>query len=336
MTHAVQNKANLSCRICAKTDGNRFYKVEEIMFGSGETFDYLECASCGTLQIASIPKDLHRYYQKSYAAYSRRLGIRLFLSKRAAVYQWNGFCPIGWGQTILSGRNIAIDAIKYIKARKTQSLLEIGCGSGALLHCLHYLGFRSLMGIDPFIGEDALQNEPFPIWRENFKDVKGIFDLIILNHVFEHISDPIETMQEIKKHLTPCGIGLILIPVSGCVAWKEYKTNWVQLDAPRHLFLHTRAGIELLCQRAGLVVKDVLWNSSEFQFIGSDQCRNGISLVSPKSIYAGGTVNRIKLLVGKARLKSRVSELNKFGLGDQACFIIRKKSAENEHCVNEK
>jgi len=111
---------------------------------------------------------------------------------------------------------------------------------------------------------------------------------------------------------------------------KPLRTYWIQLDAPRHLFLHTCAGTELLCQKAGLVVEDVLWNSSEFQFIGSDQCRDGIPLVSPKSIYAGGIVNRIKLLIARAWLKSKVSELNKRGLGDQVCFIIRSRGDDEQ------
>jgi len=325
MTSPAQKGSNSPCRICTNAAGNRLHQLREMMFDSDEAFDYSECSSCGTLQITSVPNALDCYYPKSYAVHHRRSGIRSYLSKRAALYQWKGFGPLGWAYTIFSGRLIAIDAIKVIAARKAQSLLDVGCGSGDLLRLLHYLGFRTLMGTDPFIGEESLQKEPFPIVKGTLKDVSGTFDLVVLNHVFEHMPDPGETMEEIEKHLSPNGTALIFIPVAGCAAWNEYKTNWIQLDAPRHLFLHTPAGIKLLCQKSGLIVENILWNSTEFQFVGSDQCRNGISLISPKSIYAGGIKNRIKLFIARAKLKSRVSELNKCGLGDQACFIIKKR-----------
>jgi hypothetical protein len=44
----------------------------------------------------------------------------------------------------------------------------------------------------------------------------------------------------------------------------------VQLDAPRHLFLHTRKSFGLLAARAGLQIEKWFCDSTSFQFWGSE------------------------------------------------------------------
>jgi SAM-dependent methyltransferase len=324
MTNTIQLALNFSCQICTNSSGNSFYHVSEMMFGTGEMFEYVECAFCGTLQIAELPKDLKRYYPSSYAPHSAASGLRTYLMDRAAFYQWHGFSLTGWIKTIISGRQVGIDALKKIGVDERCSILEIGCGAGGLLNSLYKLGFNSLTGIDPFIEESLTQEQPFPIFKKNLKEIRGNFDVILLNHVFEHMPDPSSVIIEIEKHLAPNGTVVILVPVSECEAWKRYRNNWIQIDAPRHFFLHTRLGMGLLCKKAGLYIDDVFWNSSEFQFVGSEQCKKGIPLASSKSIYAGGLFNRMKLIFKKLKWLKKVNELNKSGTGDQACFVIKR------------
>src|ERR1035441_659421 len=65
----------LACSICANVAGNSTYTVAEMMYGSGELFDYFECAECKCLQIAAVPDDLSRYYPSTY--YRDRKSTRL-------------------------------------------------------------------------------------------------------------------------------------------------------------------------------------------------------------------------------------------------------------------
>ena len=53
----------ISCRICGNATGNRLHRAREMQFGTGEEFDYVECAGCGCVQIAEIPADLQRFYE---------------------------------------------------------------------------------------------------------------------------------------------------------------------------------------------------------------------------------------------------------------------------------
>jgi len=106
-------------------------------------------------------------------------------------------------------------------------------------------------------------------------------------------------------------------------AWEKYGHNWVQLDAPRHLYLHTEKSIRAIAQKTGFEVKDITYDSYEFQFWGSEQYLNGISLKAPESLENGlersiFTKKQIK------EFKRVAADLNKKGAGDQACFYLYK------------
>jgi hypothetical protein len=89
-----------ACRICRNSDRNRIHRAREMMFGTRDQFDYLECAVCGTIQIREIP-DLSCYYPKDYYSLDeagetyigkhlrRRLAARLagayFLKNRSLI-----------------------------------------------------------------------------------------------------------------------------------------------------------------------------------------------------------------------------------------------------------
>src|SRR6266513_738386 len=55
---------NTRCPICLTSNENRVHDVRDTFFG--ETFQYVECRSCGCLLLTEIPKNLARYYQSSY------------------------------------------------------------------------------------------------------------------------------------------------------------------------------------------------------------------------------------------------------------------------------
>ena len=59
------------CRICRNAAGNRAVTLSERMYGSGEAFDYFQCAGCGCLQINAVPEDLGRYYESGYYSFKQ-------------------------------------------------------------------------------------------------------------------------------------------------------------------------------------------------------------------------------------------------------------------------
>ena len=61
-------------------------------------------------------------------------------------------------------------------------------------------------------------------------------------------------------------------------AWNTYNTDWMSLDAPRHLIIHTVKSIQLLCDMAGFKLDGVVFDSTEDGLVGSEQYKKDVAL----------------------------------------------------------
>ncbi len=197
----------------------------------------------------------------------------------------------------------------------------MGCGLGDRLLELAKDGLRNLTGIDPFIKTDLHYESGVRVWKRELSEFEGCFDFIMLHHAFEHMPDPAAALGHLHRLLRPGSTLLIRIPVADSWAWRHYGVTWFQLDAPRHLFLHTRESMERLAERAGFRIREVIHDSLIDQFIYSEQYRRGIPL------YAEGSweLDPDNGMFSEAELdefRHRTRELNAGGEGDQACFYL--------------
>ncbi|HPO68526.1 MAG TPA: methyltransferase domain-containing protein [Candidatus Pacearchaeota archaeon] len=145
----------------------------------------------------------------------------------------------------------------------------------------------------------------------------------MFHHSFEHISNPLETLYFSNKLLSDNGVCLIRIPVVDSWAWENYGVNWVQIDAPRHFFLHSPKSMEILSKKAGFKIKEIVYDSTEFQFWGSEQNKNNISRSSNNSY----NLNPSKSIFSKKDIKifkKKSKKLNLEKRGDQAVFYLIK------------
>ncbi|MDW8309867.1 MAG: class I SAM-dependent methyltransferase [Verrucomicrobiales bacterium] len=303
------------------------------MFGFRDTFDYVECEHCGCIQICEVPSDLARYYPPGYGAHEPRP----FTDTHARQPAWKRWLKERLTEHALGRRNplgalLALrfrPGLPYWVARRSLSLrldspiLEVGAGAGDKLLELRRCGFRRLLGVDPFIAGPIEYEGGVRILRGDLDAVDGSFDFIMLHHAFEHMPEPRASLRALRARLRPGGWVLIRIPVAGSHAWKRYGSNWVQLDAPRHLFLHTPRSLELLAAEAGLRIAEVFYDSRAFQFWGSEQYRRDIPLHDPRSPFRnpeGQTLFSREQMAAWAR---EAEALNARGEGDQACFYLR-------------
>lgn len=128
------------------------------------------------------------------------------------------------------------------------SILEVGCGRGQLLAILYRAGFRHLAGVDPYLPEDVEVLPNLWVRRLALEEVSESYDLLMMHHVFEHLPQPRASLSACAKRLKASGKILLRLPTVESVAWERYRENWVQWDAPRHHFLHTRASLEILAR----------------------------------------------------------------------------------------
>ncbi len=71
----------------------------------------------------------------------------------------------------------------------------------------------------------------------------GAYDLVMLHHSLEHIPDQVQALREAARLTSPRARSSFASPSP--TAWRGATTavDWVQLDAPRHLYLHTRRSL---------------------------------------------------------------------------------------------
>ena len=90
-----------------------------------------------------------------------------------------------------------------------------------------------------------------------------------MNHVLEHVNNPLETIKEIHRILDKKGLFIVGVPNSDSLAYKIFKSNWFALEAPRHLFNYSAKNLKKLLEDNGFKVKKIRYNSRPTQFVAS-------------------------------------------------------------------
>ena len=332
---SVENR----CRICNEPGDNQVFRVREMMFGTRDTFEYFQCKRCECLQISEIPDNLSSYYPENYYSHQNITTENkkwILTSALEKLLIDTALFNKKYKLSSIARRFVSLPNY-FFRARPTllqrarindyrARILDIGCGTQALwLQDLQRVGFANLTGIDPF----AKGN--FSIGRikilcmdasELAHNTDHKFDLIALNHSLEHIPDQFGTLASINRLLSPTGTCVIRIPTISSISWKVYGVDWVELDAPRHLYIHSKKSIRELARRAGLELFDTQYDTTAFEFYGSEQYRLNIPLTSPESLWA----NRESTVFTREKqieFAERAEKANADGTAGRACFFFR-------------
>jgi SAM-dependent methyltransferase len=291
--------------------------ASEMLFGTGGCYVYQECLECGSLTLEN-PPDLAPHYPERYY---RHLEVRVWPPLRPYVKAlrviYDRWVPV---VSPLNGRwGVGLHGASDATAR----VLDVGCGAGHMLERLRDLGMQDLTGIDPYgASNSAVANSrsgSLRLIRGRVEDVRGTFDVVVLNHSLEHVEDPTAVLSAVKALLGPNGRVVVRTPVIG-YTWRRYGRFWVQLDAPRHLTIFSQRGLFKCAGRAGLDVERSTYDSTAFQFSGSEDYVHG---GTPK---AGGLANvlirLLRSLAGAWTVRAWI--LNVRHDGDQAAFVLRR------------
>jgi SAM-dependent methyltransferase len=336
-----------ACRVCGNIEGNRLHRAREMFAGTRDEFDYVECAACGTLQIQEVP-DLRPYYAGDYYSLrppeqTVRAGLKKRLAHRAGLFIRSSvagyYCerrrrfgglrrPVGRLLAARAGRMI-VGFPEYLKDTRLDlrlnprsAVLDVGSGAGATLVALRHFGFRDLVGVDPFVAADVVYETGVRVLKAELTDLTRQFDLILANHSLEHFTDARRALRDMHRILKPGHYAVVRIPVVAR-AWRDYGVNWVQLDAPRHLFLYPVVTFKSLAEEMGFAVDEVAYDSTAFQFWGSLQYARDIPLADERSFFVNPT-NSIFTPEELTAFDERAEELNRNGEGDQAVFYLRR------------
>ncbi len=184
-----------TCEICGNTSKNNRYVAREMMFGFRDEFEYFRCGECGCLQLSTVPEDLARYYPKDYSPFKN---LNLQESNRLKKFLLRQRTHYLLGQGNLLGMLLArftrpaeyFDWLSQLNLELDSDILDVGCAAGKLLLDLHKEGFENLTGIDRFLGEELNYPNGVKVLKKEIGEVDKEYDLVILQHSFEHMPNP--------------------------------------------------------------------------------------------------------------------------------------------------
>ncbi len=142
-------------------------------------------------------------------------------------------------------------------------ILDVGCSTGHLIGQLaRFEPNWTLRGVEPHpkaveiarskgreVLEGTLQSIDLPPESQ---------DLIILSHVIEHLTDPVEVLQRIRELLRPGGQLYVETPNTACVDLRLFGRYWGGHHYPRHTYLFSRDNLARLLTREGFKVVQTL------------------------------------------------------------------------------
>lgn len=213
---------------------------------TGEEFALFRAGDTGLLRTVPVPANPSAYYQSD--AYISHTDHRKTLFEK--LYQ--GFKVLN-----LTGK---IKLLSRLQDKKG-SLLDFGSGTGDFLLAAHRAGWKTF-GVEPDEGarSRALQKDVHAV-----ADLEalpgGVFDVITLWHVLEHLPEPGTMVRRLGSRLSGQGLMIVAVPNYRSFDAKYYGGFWAAYDTPRHLWHFTKPSLEALFREQGfdLIREKPMW-----------------------------------------------------------------------------
>lgn len=234
-----------SCPLCGGKTQGFLQGRPDYEYGNPTRLRYHRCcsASCGLIFASPIPVDQIPGFYIDYSTHSPpeetdSSGIRAKLSR------------------LLTPATIRREFGNYlgdwIAENRELSILDFGCGNARLLKRLKSRGFRNLIGFDfdpkarsaAYGQELVIYDEPEELFSRT-----APFDIIVLNHVVEHLDDPADTIRQLLRLLAPGGIMYLRTPNSSSALSALFGENWRGYETPRHLHLFNSRNVRSFVAR---------------------------------------------------------------------------------------
>src|SRR2546422_247819 len=261
------------CHLC-QTPGELLYaNLRDRLFGVRGVWNILRCPLCGLVWLDPRPsaEEIGQLYAE-YHTHTATDGALHTLSRlrkgaeRAILgtaYAYRGLATDGLARVtgrVLSWvgplREEAGATVMWLDGSLRGRLLDVGCGSGQFLAQMQQLGWE-VMGVEPDPVAAGVAHRMFHLnvasgTLEGARLPESSFDVVTMNHVIEHVPDPIGSLRECNRVLREGGRLIVVTPNVDSLGHRFFNRSWRGLEVPRHLQLFTLQALGACAERAGL------------------------------------------------------------------------------------
>ena len=232
-----------NCYLCGAEGEYMYRDIEDGLFGVVGNWNLMKCpsAKCGLVWLDPMPmfEDIGKLYANYYPHHSIKGESFLYrLFQRAK----NGYLKVkhpalkskiydrflGFLLYLHPSRRFDVDIVVTQLPAPGRRLLDIGCGAGKALIRFRELGWEAEgIDIDREAVETALAkglNVQLGQVSEQ-KYLEKYFDVVIMDHVIEHVLEPVRLLEECYRVLKNGGYLVAYSPNVSCLGHKLYKSK---------------------------------------------------------------------------------------------------------------
>ncbi len=340
----IRTNASPRCYLCS-TQGKELYSgLTDRIFGAPGIWILKQCqnAACGLVWLDPMPRPedislaYRRYYTHQGTEVNKSIATLAPTEKKvnsglgALVHRTLRFCIFK-----VTGIGKEQDGIRtrYLGGQTPGNLLEVGCGAGDYLALMRGMDWDvEGVEIDQAACQHARKKHGLKVHEgtlESKEYAENSFDAIVLNHVIEHVFDPITLIKECRRVVKPGGKIILLTPNMESWGHRKFKKDWINLDPPRHIFLFSPKTM-LACATAvgfnNIEVTTTPANAEFFMKASIDICKDGrFDMIGGQTLNDGfmQKINR-KLKVLQYQLQEYFSWRTNPSLGDEVVMTCRK------------
>ena len=239
-------------------------------------YKLLVCTNCGMGFVAPTPtwNEVQSFYPSDYSPYQFDMDMvkreAQSLKYKIARSRYAGFMYPTFKNHIssllialvelCSGRIVTYTLGIPLNLPKSARIMDFGYGSGSWLLTMKELGYTNLEGYDI----DANKTRISALTATGIKTTGGLFlendypqggyDLIRLEHAFEHLPHPLPILSKIAQLLNKNGFLVMNFPSIQSLSFKMSTVNWYNLQTPKHLYFHTKSSALNYLNNVGLQV----------------------------------------------------------------------------------
>lgn len=248
---------SVPCPLCGGTESEVLYpECSDHWMHVPGSFPVVRCTGCSLVRTdpRPAPEELGRFYPPGYDPIGPRGPEN----------------PLGGSALTRLGRKIAGLPFRLrwgpspLTRMKPGKVIDVGGGDGSRLAYLRDLGWDiTLMEPRAEVAASSAAALGLPddrvvvAYAEQAELPQGSFDLVVMDHVVEHLLQPDEVLSAIAGWLKPGGALFITCPNFGSVERRPFGQYWPGLDVPRHLFHFTPETLGALAAEAGLEMTEI-------------------------------------------------------------------------------